>query len=187
MKNNIKLLPEEVYLKKILDYDPNSGDLFRKYRPMEHFTNKSRFTWYNRHLANTKIDKVNSEGYLNMCIDGIVYKAHRLIWKLYYGEDPLDMLVDHINGIKDDNRICNLRLANNSENCKNKNNLSKANSSGHPGVHYKTRDGIWVAQIQINGKRKYVGGYKTIEEAIEAREKAAKEHYGEFYADCSST
>lgn len=86
--------------------------------------------------------------------------------------------VDHINGIRWDNRRSNLRIVNHSENMKNVG-LSSNNSSGYKGVSYIQRDDLWVANIRICGKR-YSEYYHTKEEAIAARKHLEKEYYGEF-------
>lgn len=86
--------------------------------------------------------------------------------------------VDHINGIRCDNRRSNLRIVTHSENMKNIG-FSSNNSSGYKGVSYNRRDDLWAAQIKIDG-RSYSEYYHTKEEAIEARKRLEKEYYGEF-------
>ena len=76
---------------------------------------------------------LDHEGYRKVFVDGGRYFAHRIIWFLTYGEDPGDMQVDHINMIKDDNHLSNLRLCNHAQNCLNVN-LKPTNTSGIRGV-----------------------------------------------------
>lgn len=86
--------------------------------------------------------------------------------------------VDHINGIRWDNRRSNLRIVNHSENMKNVG-ISSNNSSGYKGVSYNKRDDLWAAQIKIDGKS-HSEYYHTKEEAIAARKQLEKAYYGEF-------
>lgn len=94
-------------------------------------------------------------------------RAHRVIWKLVTGDDPLT--IDHVNGDKSDNRLVNLRSVPQSENNKNKPTFSN-NKTGHTGIT-KTPYGKWKVQIG-NG---YVGCYGTLEEAMDARADAEEE------------
>ena len=57
-------------------------------------------------------------GYIVIRIDGVLYKAHRLVWLYVHGAMP-DGNLDHINRVKDDNRVSNLRVANQSQNMSN--------------------------------------------------------------------
>lgn len=118
----------------------------------------------------------SSHGYCQIIVDGRSYKAHRLGWLLHFGEWP-KLHLDHINGIRDDNRICNLREATQSQNCRN-HRMNKNNTSGYPGV-FKIRKG-WGAGIGMNRKWTFLGVYGTPEEAFEAYKKEALKLWGEF-------
>ena len=98
---------------------------------------------------------------------------HRLIVNC-----PDDLVVDHINHNRLDNRISNLRICTRQENCMNSG--KRYNSSGVTGVTWAQNRNRWHARIVINGKQKHLGYFKTKEEAIEARRQAEIEYYGEF-------
>jgi hypothetical protein len=105
-------------------------------------------------------------GYREICIDKKLYRAHRLAWFLVHGCWPVVGL-DHINRVKDDNRIENLRECNqiqNMLNCK----PSKSNQSGFKGVSWDAQRNKWLAQIRISGKKKNLGRYSLIEDAKKA-------------------
>ena len=102
-------------------------------------------------------------------------RIHRLIM----GVTDKNIVVDHINHNGLDNRKSNLRICTSGQNTCNCL-TSKNNKSGHKGVYWSKERKKWCVQISINNKTKGLGRYDTIEEAIEAREKAAKEYYGEF-------
>ena len=106
-------------------------------------------------------------GYLHIKILGKNYKAHRLAWIYVYGEFPPSE-IDHVNRIRADNRICNLRLAIRSENMQNKSKYQN-NKSGYVGVHWNKTAKKWRAYISINRKRIHLGGFADMDEAIEAR------------------
>lgn len=103
----------------------------------------------------------------------------RRIHRLIMGVTDKDIVVDHINHNGLDNRKSNLRICTSGQNTCNCL-TSKNNKSGHKGVYWSKERKKWCAQISINNKTKGLGRYDTIEEATEAREKAAKEYYGEF-------
>ena len=94
---------------------------------------------------------------------------------------PENMVVDHINHNKLDNRKCNLRICTQHQN--NMNSGKRKNLSGVTGVHWCRTNNKWVAQIRINGKGHTLGYFNTIEEAIEARRQAEIEYFGEFAPD----
>lgn len=103
-------------------------------------------------------------GYLQMSIFKKRYYAHRLAWLYVYGEFP-KKFIDHINGIKTDNRIINLREASISENNQNQKLPSKNNTSGLLGVCYAKKYKKWQSQIEINNKSVFIGYFDTKEEA----------------------
>ena len=117
-------------------------------------------------------------GYLGICIGPKRWQAHRIAWALHYGAWPKDQ-IDHINGVKTDNRICNLREATNAQNGKNLK-LSKANKTGIAGVCWSERYQNYRAYIKVDHKQKYLGTFKTIESAAKARHDAEEQYFGEW-------
>lgn len=103
-------------------------------------------------------------GYVSININGTMYLAHRLAWFHYYGEWPADQL-DHKNRVRSDNRIGNLRPANNRSNHENRTN----NKSGHAGVIWDKARQKWKAYARVDYVMCNIGRYGTIEEAVEAR------------------
>ena len=117
---------------------------------------------------------VDKKGYVRVGVEGESYYAHRLIYKLVHGEDAEQ--VDHINGVKTDNRISNLRSVSNRENGRNRK-VSSNNSSGCPGVSWNCKGRLWEVRINADGRRIFLGGYSDIDLAIAVR-KAAEVQYG---------
>lgn len=102
---------------------------------------------------------------------------HRFLMKI---SDP-DVVVDHINGNRLDNRKENLRIASVTENNRNQTKIRSDNSSGYRGVALNSKTGKYVAYVTgSNGKRKHLGTFSKAEEAAKAFDKAAKEIYGKF-------
>lgn len=151
-------------LKEILHYDENSGV----------------FTWVKAASKRIKQGSVaggyNSHGYQVIKINGLNYKAHRLAWLYVYGYLPKSC-IDHINCVRGDNRICNLRLANNSQNKLNAI-PQRNNSSGYKGV--SRHKGRWRVQASVNGRRYYLGIFKDVFEAAKVYADFAKNNHGEF-------
>ena len=117
---------------------------------------------------------VNNKGYRIIRINGKDYKAHRLAFLYMTGEFPPEQ-IDHINHKRDDNCFINLRLASNQENHKNRK-MSVRNKSGFNGVYWHKHANKWLANININGKKKYLGLFKDLNEAINARKDANKKY-----------
>jgi hypothetical protein len=130
-------------------------------------------------LTSKRLDRpvgYNNAGYLVVELNNKHVKIHRIIWMLVHGRWP-DPMLDHINGIKTDNRLCNLREVSAKQNLENspiKKSKSGLPRSGYKGVHFSRKSKNWVAQIGHNKKTFYLGTYKTPEEASEAYTKAAK-------------
>ncbi|MEN1919816.1 HNH endonuclease [Enterobacter asburiae] len=116
-----------------------------------------------------------SDGYRRFEYSGCQYLAHRIVWEMINGPIPEGMEVDHINHVRADNRIENLRLISQSDNARNKS-LPSTNTSGEIGIHWNKKLSKWHVQINADGKRKFVGVYESMEEAKQARDKVKAEH-----------
>ena len=114
--------------------------------------------------------------YRRVEIDGKSYGEHRIIWAWHTGAWPADQ-IDHKNGVRSDNRIENLREANNSENAQSRHTVRPDNSSGCAGVYYAARDKRWIADIYIDGKRTVVGRFADRDSAVACRIGAEKTYY----------
>lgn len=123
----------------------------------------------------------NAAGYLTVSIKGKNYYAHRIAYLLFYGDIPSGQ-VDHINGLKSDNRICNLRIATASQNKFNEG-LRSTNTTGFKGVYWHKKAGKWSAGIRHNGKQIHLGLFIKKADAIKARKDKAMELHGEFYCE----
>lgn len=152
-------------LMSILDYDPLTG-LFR--------WNKESC----KRLVKGAVAGTLDNGYTMIGIDRKQYRAHRLAWVYVYGYMPTEQ-IDHINGLKTDNRIENLRLATHGQNCANRT-LQSNNTSGYKGVCFIKSLGKWRARIGHDKRKIDIGFFETPEQASIAYEKKAIELHGEF-------
>lgn len=106
-----------------------------------------------------------SHGYMRIGVDGRQYAAHRLVILYVEGEFPPDQ-IDHINGVRTDNRLANLRHASNSVNGQNKRRALISNKScGLLGASFHKGAGKWSAQIKTNGKSKHLGLFESADMA----------------------
>ena len=119
---------------------------------------------------------VKKNGYLQISVNKRLYLAHRLAFALHYGRWPT-LTIDHINMIKTDNRICNLREATDSQNQINRTRNSD-NTTGYKGV--TKHRGKYVARASINNKQKYLGTFSTPELAHAAYSQDVIGRQGEF-------
>lgn len=117
-------------------------------------------------------------GYYRTQVDGISYKVHRLIWTLVRGPIPAGMFIDHINGIRTDNRIENLRLVSPRENQFNRR-KRKGGLSAFKGVTYCAEVRKYRATIQKDYKALSIGFFETELEAALAYNAKAAEMFGE--------
>ena len=106
-------------------------------------------------------------------------KIHNLVAKAFLDNNGNKRCVDHINNIKTDNRLKNLRFVSSSENSHNAR-IRKDNTSGIKGITFYKKYNKSLARIMINNKSKHIGYYKTLEEATIARKKVANKLFGEF-------
>lgn len=158
-------------VRQLLDYDPTTG-VFTWLRGDESLFREQKFArrWNARWPGNVAGVKTNDTGYIKICIAGSRIYAHRLAFLYMTGRLP-EQQVDHINGVRDDNRWANLREVSLQENRKNMR-MVKTNTTGVTGV---TRwQGRWIAQIRANGTTIRIGAYDTLEQAAIARRAAEK-------------
>lgn len=152
-------------LQELFAYDPAIGVFVRRQR---------RGSGRAGQIAGTD----NGWGYLQIVIDRKIYVAHRLAWLYVTGEWPARQL-DHINGIRNDNRLANLRGATGSQNhC----NIPKYknSSTGVKGVSLHARIGKYQATIQVNNKKRFLGYFADVDSAAAAYAEAAKVLHGDY-------
>jgi len=141
-------------LKKILHYNEITGVFTR------------RFT-IRKGINKGDVVGCLNKGYLTVYVDNRAYRLHRLAWLYVYGEHPLNQ-IDHINGVRDDNSIANLRDVTNKENHKNKT-LLKNNKSGVAGVSWCKRRNRFRVNITVDLRHIHIGCYKSFLDAVCAR------------------
>ena len=163
---NFKPLPSREEVLSVVAYDPETGWFTRK--------RSKQCPW----SVGKRTGSVARKGYRLLHINGSYYMEHRIAWLVVHGEIPAGMTVDHINGIKGDNRIENLRLATDCQNSYYRPKKSN-NVSGYKGV-YQRESGKYRAVITVNRKRTSLGTFNTKEEAYAAYCDAARRLHGEF-------
>lgn len=141
-----------------LSYDPDSGEI--------------------RNAEGKLVGCVSTSGYRMIKFSGKGIPAHRVAWKLFHGEWPKDQ-IDHINGIKDDNRLCNLRESSQVENTRNRK-LYKNNTTGFKGVLLQPDKVKFYAKVCKGGRNFYSYGHTSAKSAAKAYDELAKKHFGEF-------
>lgn len=120
----------------------------------------------------------DQRGYRRIFLCGRNYKAHIVAWALHYGEWP-DMWLDHINCVRDDNRLSNLRLVTPLQNIANRR-AKRGGTSSLKGVSWNKQRRMWQSSIGVNGNTVYLGYFDTEQAAHEAYWNAARATFGEF-------
>lgn len=110
----------------------------------------------------------NGDGYLRVRVNGRQFRVHRIVWLMTFGKWPVGQ-IDHINGIRHDNRIENMREVDAQGNQRNQH-IRPDNTSGVTGVVLER--GLWAARIKVDGKKFRLGRFKTKDEAAAARKAA---------------
>lgn len=162
-------LPTPDAIAKCFSYDPGDG-LFRYARDFRHRKRGD--------LAGV----THVSGYVQIFVSGKRFYAHRLAWSIVNGPIPDGMEIDHIDGVKSNNAICNLRLASRSEQQRNKP-VRSDNRAGLKGAIYNCRPGRrkhWHSCITVNGKTEHLGWFYTAEEASAAYTAEARRLHGQF-------
>jgi hypothetical protein len=133
-------------LRELLSYDPDTGKL----------------TWIKRGRGRWgAVGDVDRRGYAHFRFAGSHYYAHRVAWAIHHGREPENQ-IDHINGIKTDNRLVNLRDVPQHINMQNQRRPQSRNTTGWLGVSSAPR-GMFTACIWLDGKPKSLGRYETPE------------------------
>lgn len=152
-------------LKESLEYNLDTG-LFKR---VKRASNRSPVGWFEG--AN------NGDGYKRIRVGDKSYLAHRLAFLSEFGFMP--RMVDHIDGVRANNRIANLRECSRSQNSMNSK-LSTANSSGFKNVYWHKRDKRWAVTVNVGGRQSSFGYYDDLELACLVAEEVRDKYYGEF-------
>ena len=148
--------PTQELVKELFSYCQETGFLTRK-----------KTLKYNAKAGDT-LKTINSMGYVTLSVAGKRYLAHRLIWLYVYGAWPKHE-IDHINGIRHDNRISNLRDVSHQANINNLK-IDKRNKYGCKGISFHKKAQKFAVDFVRFGTRHYLGLFDTLE--------AAKSAYG---------
>lgn len=154
-------------LKKLLNYDPKTGIFIWK-----EIHSKSRHV-----SVGDEAGSIRSDKYSAIKLFGKAYLAHRLAWLYMTGEWPIND-IDHINLVRNDNRIANLRLATKAENMRNRP-IYKNNTSGAKGVVF-VNGTRWRVRVSYNGKKIHLGYFTSLKLAKEAYQKFSIKNHGDF-------
>lgn len=163
-----KLLPSYEYLNKRFFYETSTGKLFWRY------CNHMPKQW-NSSFAGKEAGCIAKSGYVLVSVNNSLLFAHRVVWKLHTRNDP-DGILDHINGVKNDNKINNLRIATYAQNQQNK---SVSNVHGK-GVSYDSKRKKYQVQIRVNGVNVHLGRFNQVQDAKDAYRNAAIDNFREF-------
>lgn len=142
-------------IKAFLSYDPLTGIFTRRITVMS----GHRGT---RWKQGQPVGSVTNTGYISIWIFGEPILAHRLAWLYVHGNWP-SQYIDHINGIRTDNRLVNLRNASHAQNHQNRRKAANGSRSGFLGVAFA--QGRWAATIKVRGVKVYLGTFDSPEDA----------------------
>lgn len=168
-----KTLTQDI-LKELLHYDPGTGIFTWRKRDFKWFRYPRSCHDWNYKRANSAAGCITKTGYMKIVILGVSYRSHRMIFLYMTGYLP-PYQIDHINGIRHDNRWCNLRSATPLENSRNQR-MREGSASGVTGVSWYENLNKWVAKIKVKRKNIHLGYFVNIGDAAEAR-KAAEIKY----------
>lgn len=162
------------------NYDPETGFLTHNERSRLEFKSESSYAQHLKRIG-TIAGSPCAEGYVRVLVDGKYVGAHKIAWVIMTGEWVVypENEIDHDNGKRGDNRWDNLKKATKSDNQRNAGQRVN-NTSGVHGVNWKPKysskegDGRWVARIWNGPRHVYLGGFKTLDEALIARKAAER-------------
>ena len=165
----MKERPEPALVASVIDYDPKTGIMLWRTRDKSSFRSGKAgeaIRWNSRYSGKPAFTAKMNGGYLCGAINKVGMQAHVVAWCIHSGGWP-EGTIDHINGVRDDNRILNLRDVSQEENARNSK-KPKNNTSGVMGVSYCKRDKVWIAHISS----KRISSHKEKSDAILARKEA---------------
>jgi len=175
----IKELPSPELLRKLLRYEPDTGKLFWRARDASTFaTKRAAMVWLSRFPGLEAFSQLRNDGYICGSLNGKSMMAHRVAWAIHHGFWPIEM-IDHINRVRSDNKICNLRMASRRENMRNKSAL-EGSSSKFIGVSFHPQCKKWRARIRVSEKNMSLGLFHDEVCAAIAYDSAARKYYGDF-------
>jgi hypothetical protein len=140
-------------LNKIFVY--NNGELFWK------ISNS------NRVRIGDKAGSIDARGYMQIGLFNEQHRLHRIIWQMHFGNIPDNLQIDHVDRNRLNNKLENLRLANNSQNMRNTDKRQNT-SSKYKGVSWHKRDKKWHAKISIDNTKYYIAQFDNEIEASNA-------------------
>ena len=153
------------------------------YEPMKYLNYDSEsglFTWAVSPGQRIKIGAIagtfTKKGYRTILLKGKQYLAHRLAWRFYYGMDPTAQ-IDHINRVRDDNRISNLRIATHTQNQWNR---APKKDGKTKGVRFCKRSKKWLVEMYFDGRKRQIGKFDDEAAAIVFAVEWIREAHGEF-------
>ena len=179
-----RVLPSPEILHELLRYEPETGKLFWRerdvkwFKPTPYKDGMRTAEWaannWNKKFAGKEAFTATMHGYKCGAVLSVHCPAHQVIYSMVHGV-TLSGVIDHINGVKSDNRIENLREVAVVENARNAA-LYSSNKSGVPGVMWEDSHKAWAAKINFNGKQRRIGRFKNKDDAIAARKHAETAH-----------
>jgi hypothetical protein len=175
-----KELPSPELLRKLLRYEPETGELYWRERTPDMFPRGKQTAlhncsiWNGRFAHKPAFTSTTKWGYRQGSVFNKKLTGHRVAWAIQHGAWPSHE-IDHINGVRDDNRLANLRDVTSSENGRNSRKPAH-NTSGSVGVSWCESRGKWVAYIRTNGKVVNLGRFSQKVDAIAMRRSAELEH-----------
>jgi len=161
------------FLRECFDYDPETGIVRWRERPLSHFSDEGLWSSWNIRFSGKQAGSPIKTGYLLASITPRDEKrfgvyVHHIAWALTTGEWPKNE-IDHRDHDRANNRFNNLRQATHAQNHQNRKTVR--------GTTYEPRTGKWCARIHVDDRNIHLGTFGTEAEAREAYLKAKTKHH----------